>query len=104
LITAIDPEILFKSLVHPFSWPITFRMITQCEMQSHIKGFPERSEEMGDELGTMIRCNMGWDSVFGKDMEYEQHCRLRGSDRIVCRNEYGLLCKSVYNNKNGCVT
>jgi len=27
-----------------------------CEMQSHIKGFPERLEEMGDKLGTTIRC------------------------------------------------
>jgi hypothetical protein len=73
-------------------------------MQSHIKGFPERSEEMGDELGTTIGCNVGRDSVFGKDMEYEQFCELRGSDRIVCRNEYGLLRKSVYNNENGCIS
>jgi len=59
---------------------------------------------MGDKLRTMIRCNVGQDSMFGKDMEYEQLCELRGSDGIVCWNEYGLLCKLVYNNENGCVT
>ena len=47
---------------------------------------------------------MGRDSVLGKDMEYEQLCKLRGSDGMVCWNEYGLLCKLVYNNENGCVT
>jgi hypothetical protein len=104
LITAIDLEILFEGLIHSFSLPITFGMITRCEMQPHIKGFSEGLEEMGDKLGTTIGCYMGWDSVFGKDMEYKQLCELRGSDHIVSQNEYGLLHESVYNNEDGCVT
>jgi len=59
---------------------------------------------MGNKLRTTIRCNVGQDSMLGKDMEYEQLCELRGSDCIVCQDEYGLLCKSVYNNEDGCVT
>ena len=79
-------------------------MITQCEMQLHIKGFPERTEEMGDKLRATIRCNVGWDSMLGKDVEYEQLCELRASDHIVYQDKYGLLHKSVYNNENGCIT
>jgi hypothetical protein len=79
-------------------------MVSGSKVQPHIQGFPEGSKEVGDEFGTLVRGYMGWNSMFREDMEYEQFSELRGCDRIVCGDEYGLLHKSINDDEDGSIS
>jgi len=41
-------------------------------VEFHVKGLSEGSEEVGDKLYTSVGGNVGWDSVLGEYMEYEE--------------------------------
>ena len=51
---------------------------------------------MRDELGTAIRCDMGWNTVLGKYMNNKEFGQLCGSDGVVCGNEDALLGEAIY--------
>ena len=51
---------------------------------------------MRDELGTTIRCDMGWNAVLGKYVDNEKFGQLCGSDGVVCGNEDALLGEVIY--------
>ena len=41
------------------------------EMKLYVESFSERSEEVRDELCSAVRGRVQWNTVLGKDMEYE---------------------------------
>ena len=51
---------------------------------------------MGNELGSVVGCDMSGNSVFGKHMDYEELGKLCGRDSVVGCNENSLLHKSIY--------
>ena len=51
---------------------------------------------MRDELGTVIRCDMGRNTVLGKYMNNEEFGQLCGSDGVMCGNEDALLGEAIY--------
>ena len=51
---------------------------------------------MGDKLRTSIRGDVGGNSVLRKDVEEEEFGQLRGSDRVVCRDENALFREMIH--------
>ena len=72
-------------------------MIPGSEVKLHIEGLSEGSEEVGNELGSAVGCDMSRNSVFGKHMDYEELGKLCGRDSVLGCNKNGLLHKSIYN-------
>jgi len=68
LVVAIDLEVLFQSLISSFGLSITFRMISGSEVKLHVQCGSEGPEEVGYEFHTMIRSDVAWDTMLGKDM------------------------------------
>ena len=97
LVVAVHMQILFQSLICSFSLPIAFGVISRSEVKLHIQSLSERSEKMGNELRSAVRCDMSGNSMFGKHMDYEELCKLCGCDSVVGCNENSLLRKSIYN-------
>ena len=69
LIVAVDPDVLFQGLVSALGLTITFRMVPRGEVQLHVQGCAQRSEEVQDELRTPIASYMGWDAMLREDMD-----------------------------------
>ena len=67
----LPAKILFQSLIEMFSLSITFWVITWSEVNFHVQGGTQGTEEMRDELGTPITSNMSWDTVLREDMDDE---------------------------------
>src|SRR3984957_802070 len=97
LVVAVHTQILFQSLICSFSLPIAFRVISGSEVKLHIQSLSERSEEVGNELGSTVGRDMSGNSVLGKHMDYEELGKLCGRDSVVGCNENSLLRKSIYN-------
>jgi len=91
LVIAVDSEILLECLVRPLGLTISFWVVTRGEMQGHSECFSERAEEVGDELRTSVRGDMGGYSMFGKHVHDKELGKLRGGDGVVGQNEYSLL-------------
>ena len=58
LIIAVNPDVLFQSLICVFSLSVAFRMVTGGEVKLHIESFSERPEEMQDELHSTVGGDM----------------------------------------------
>ena len=71
LIIAVYAEILFQCLVGAFGLSVSFWVISGSEMKLHVESFSERSEEVRDELRSAVGGHVRWNTVLGKDMEYE---------------------------------
>ena len=69
-------------------------------MKVHIERLPEALEEVGDELGTPVRCSVGGNFVFRKNVKYEKLSKFGRIDGIISGNENALFGKSVYNYEN----
>jgi len=67
-------------------------------MQGHSKCFSERAEEVGNELRTSVRGDMGGYSVFGEHVHDKELGKLRGGDGVIGWNEYSLLREAVHDN------
>jgi hypothetical protein len=76
-------------------------MISGGKVESHVQGFSEGTEKMGNKLRTSVRGNMGGNTVFGEHVENEQFCEFCGGNGIMRRNENSLLGESVDNNEDG---
>ena len=50
LVVIVSTEVLLEGLIDPLGLTIPFRMISQSEMELHIKRYAEAAEEMRDEL------------------------------------------------------
>ena len=46
LVAAVDPDVLFQGLISALGLTITFRMVSQGEVQLHVQGCAKRSEEV----------------------------------------------------------
>src|ERR1700720_2105527 len=64
LVVAVHTQILFQSLVCLFGLSIAFRVISRSKVKLHIQSLSERSEEMENELGSVVGCDMSGNSVF----------------------------------------
>ena len=71
LIIAVYLEVLFQCLVGVFGLSVSFWVISRSEMKLDVESFSERSEEVRDELHSAVRGHVRWNTVLGKDMEYE---------------------------------
>ena len=60
----VDAEVLFQGLVYTFGLTVCLWMITGGEVQADPEKCAKRTEKVGDELGTSVRGDMCWDSVF----------------------------------------
>jgi len=98
LVVTVDSEILFECLVCPLGLTISFWEIARGEMKGNSESFSERAEEVGDELRTSVRGDMGGYSVFGKHVCDKELGKLRGGDGVVGWNEYSLLQEAVHDN------
>ena len=96
MIVGENPDVLFQGLVDMFCLSVAFWVVTGSEMEFHVQGFSERSKEVRDKLGPVIRCNMGRNTVFGKYMDNEELGQLSGSDGVVCGDENALLGEMIY--------
>ena len=76
-------------------------MIAQSEVELHVEGFPEGSEEVRDKFRASVGGDMRWYAVLGEDMKQEELCKLGGCDGVMSRDENGLLGQSVNHNENG---
>jgi hypothetical protein len=72
LIVAIDPEVLFQSLVSMFSLTLTLRMVSWGEVQLHFESSPQGLPEMWYKLGTPVRSDVWGDFVLRKDMKHKR--------------------------------
>ena len=63
LIVAVNLEVLFQCLIGTFGLSVAFRMVSRSEMKSHVESFSERSEEVRDELHSVVGGHMRWYSV-----------------------------------------
>jgi hypothetical protein len=70
-------------------------------MEFHVENYSKGPEEMGNEFRTTIGGNMRRNSVLGEYVEDKEFRKFEGGNSIVGGNEYRLLGKSVYNNKDG---
>ena len=75
-------------------------MISGGEVELHVQGFSERTEEPGDEFGPTVGGNMLRNSVFGEHVSNEQNCKVFGSAMNCCWNEDTLLGKAVNNHQD----
>ena len=96
LIVGEDPDVLFQGLLDTFCLSIAFRMVSGSEMEFHVQGFAERSKEVRDKLGAVIRHNMGRNTMFGKYMDNKELGQLSRSDGVVCGDENALLVETNY--------
>ena len=69
LIVAVDPEVLLKGLINTLGLSIAFRVVSGGEVESHVQGFSEGTEEVRDELRSAVRGDMTGNSVLGEDVE-----------------------------------
>ena len=67
-------------------------MITGGEVELHVQGFSERTEEPGDEFGPTVGGNMLRNSVFGEHVSNEQNCKVFGGTMDRCWNEDTVPC------------
>jgi hypothetical protein len=79
----INSEILFQGLFKAFRLSVAFQMVTQSEMQFHIQGLSERTEETRHEFGTLVGGDMRWNSMLGEDMDNKKFSQLGKGDSIV---------------------
>ena len=92
---------MLEGLVDPLGLSVAFGVVTGGEVKAHVQGFPERAEEVRNELRTPIGGDVGGNSVLGKDVGDEQVRELRCGERIVRRDEDGLLGQPVYDDEDG---
>jgi hypothetical protein len=100
LVRAVRTEILFESLISPFGLAVGLWMVARGEVELHVKGLAESSEEARDKLRASVEGDMQGDTVFGEDMhdkEFGESGRVNG---IVSWNEYTLLTELVYDDKD----
>ena len=76
-------------------------MIAQSEVELHVEGFSEGSEEVQDKFRFLVGGDMHWYTMLRKDVEQEELCKLRGRDGVVGRDENGLLGQLVNHDKDG---
>ena len=62
-------------------------VISGGEVEWSVQGFTQRLEEVGDELQTSIRGDVGQNSVLGEYMEDKKLGKLSGGDSIMSQNE-----------------
>ena len=64
-------EVLLECLISVFSLTITFRMISRSEMMSHVEGFSEQAEKVGDKLWSTVGGNVLQNSMLGENMKHK---------------------------------
>ena len=83
LVVAVATEVLLEGLIDVFGLAVAFWMVTGSEVELHVKGFPETTEEMRDEFGASIGSDVEQDSVLEKDIHYEKVSELDCCESIV---------------------
>jgi len=68
LVVAIDPEVLFQSLISSIGLSITFRMISGSEVKLLVQHGSKGPEKVGNEFHTAIGSDVAWDTVLGEVM------------------------------------
>jgi hypothetical protein len=100
LVCAVRAEILFKSLISPFGLAVGLWVITRGEVEIHIEGLAESSEEARDKLQASVRGDVRENTVFGEDMHDEEFGKSGRVNDIVSQDEYTLLAESVHDDKD----
>jgi hypothetical protein len=74
LIVTVDVEVLLQCLIYAFGLTIGLGVVTRREVQADTEECTEGAEEVGDKLGTAVRCDVCGDSVSGEDiLEIQLH-------------------------------
>ncbi len=71
LIRTINADILFQGLICTFRLSVGFRMISGSEVKFHVEGFSKGARELGDKLGTAVRCDVVRNAMLGENVNDE---------------------------------
>src|ERR1700691_5703759 len=67
LIIAVYAEVLFQCLVSAFCLSVSFWVISGSKVKRHIESFSKRSEEVRDELCSVVGGHVQWNTVLEKN-------------------------------------
>jgi hypothetical protein len=98
LVVAVASEVLFECLA------VAFWVVSGSEVEFHVEGFAETTEEVGDELGTSVRGDVEGYSVLGEDIHDKEFGELDRGEGVVCRDEDPLFRQAVDDNEDSIVS
>jgi hypothetical protein len=101
LVVAVHPEMLFEHLVGAFGLAVALGVVTGSEMEFHVKGLAQGTEEMRNELRAPIRGDVTGYSVLREYVKYEEFRKFWSSDRVCCRNKDSLFREPVNDQEDG---